>query len=215
MGIGDRVQKRIGIVFCIFASVILCLNVGREIYFSGYSNLLTFNYISYFIYPLVFGLSIKFYGRIFKFAQIICIGGEGILTLTSDPLNPFFGLLFVFVALLLAYSYGYFDRWKIFKGISLSAFFTLMFALFPFKDTQTPFISGSMWVLCLAVIIFILWIIFKDFVEDYKQQSQLRETKLRRSLHKLQNKLDEYSDVSHISIETNRELLEIVKSHLG
>jgi len=60
-----------------------------------------------------------------------------------------------------------------------------------------------------------LWLIFKDHIKEYKNQMIDREKYFQESVNALRKEVEEWSEISHISLNTNKELLEIVKKHLG
>ena len=214
MVLKNKVQKRIGLLFFIFSIIILIWNIFRGLYTlnGNIGCLYMIRDFSFFIYPFIFGISIFYKNNILKFLQVFCIGFEGILTIVQSSNDLFFGLLFLFISMLLSYIYGYFEKYRIVKASSISLLFVFLFSQFSLYNHNTPLISSILWVLCLWVCLLILWILFKDYVEDYKEKIGNREEYLQKSLEDLTKKIQEYSEISHISLDTSKELLTMIKN---
>ncbi len=204
-----NIQKRVGSLFFIFSSIILVWSIIKGLSYGDFYEIFTLRNLSIFIYFLVFGLSILYKNPIFGFLQVLCIGIEGLLTVAIDLEYYYFGLIFIFIAIMLSYIYEYFKKYKILKSILLSGILVYFFFTFSLQGTETPFISSLMWLLFLWIILLLFWFIFKDYIKEYQNQKEQWE----QSLEKLQNKIEEYAEISHLSLNTNKELLEIIKNH--
>lgn len=213
MVLRDSLQRRIGITFFIFSFAVCLIHIARALFSNAISDLFTLETISFLIYPFVFGISILKTNEILKFLQVLCVGIEGIITLVLSPTDSFFGLLLLFQAIVLSSVYGFLKNHKTLKGILISGVLLSLFSTFSLNEDPTPLLSSIMWVGFLWITLFILWVIFKDYVAEHENQIQLREEYLQESLKELKQKVEEYAEISHISLDTNKELLEIIKNY--
>lgn len=209
-----KTQKRIGLIFFYFSLVILVYNVIKSIQMGGavlFSNWIEWRYI---LYPILFGISYIISNKTFQYIQVFLMYLEGNITILESSYDSFFGIMFICCSILLSVSYGHFEKNKKLKAVLIGLTLFLGFYLLPKEGSTFPLITSLIWTLFVITFIGLMYTIFKDWLDLWVLEKNNAEIKLVRSLEDLQRKVEEYSEISHLSIETNKELLGIVKDHL-
>ena len=166
-------NKRIGLLFAVVFFILWAMHLAsdflRGIYFSA--TIEPFHLFLMFSFVLCF-ISTKTQYAISKVIQISIVCIAGIWTTYSDSRAMFSGLSLFFIAILLAYSYGIYNKHIKLRIVFSIVFLYIVFVLSPSCDNQNRFINAFTWIGFISAMCFAVWFIFKDQIEKLKTDEQ-------------------------------------------
>ncbi len=204
-----HIQRRIGIIFGVFSFVLFIVKfIYNTLNDVSLSDFATFDNLSYFIYAFIFtvtSMKRNLFGRILQVAILFV---ESIFALFPDSTSPFFGMVLIVVAILLCYVYKFFVKHNMIKIMLFSIVFYFIFAFIPLENNSKKFLLAFEWELFIGTFLFLLWIIFKDSIEELKDEDKITNLKLIRLL-------EESRDATTEAMRLGREALDELKKVNG
>lgn len=114
--------------------------------------------------------------------QILLILASAIWTLYDGERGLFSGLSMFFVDILLAYSYGVYNKHTKLRLILSVVVLYAIFVFSPTCDNQNRFINAFAWIGFISAMCFVVWFIFKDSIEKLRSDETKSNEKYMRVL---------------------------------
>lgn len=160
------VRARIGKTFCLFSLALYALKIAMcVINKHNIATLFTIDRLSFLGFAVLFGLTAIWENKISKLIQIVLVLFASIASLCASPCNPIWGIMLIIMDFLLCYIYDFFDKYSHLKLVFFGASVYMVFLLFPLRHDINRFVIAFEWTIFICIFIFVLWIIFKDYIE--------------------------------------------------
>jgi len=131
---------------------------------------------------ILFLISSHYKNDLSKLTQILLILASAIWTLYDGERGLFSGLSMFFVDILLAHSYGIYNKHTKLRLIASVVVLYVIFVLSPTCDNQNRFINAFAWIGFISAMCFVVWFIFKDSIEKLKDTEAKSNEKYMRVL---------------------------------
>ena len=176
-------NRRMGIFFSIVFCIIWLAHVATDIARGLFPyTLIDITHIYLFSACIVSVISIYSNKIASSIIQILIVFISGIMSLYCGERGLFYGLSMFFVAILLAYSYGIYNKHTKLRLIMSILVLYVIFVLSPTCDNQNRFINAFAWIGFISAMCFVVWFIFKDSIEKLKDTESKSNEKYMRVL---------------------------------
>jgi hypothetical protein len=185
-------QRRIGYIFTAFPIGLIIIHIIMVAYGMTSEPLVGWRTIFYAAFSAIMILTIFWESKVSKAMQVTLATIAGIITLRTGAM--YFGCSILFIALMVAFAYGFYSvRPKLRGAVTLLTLFLLLV----FVPQELRIINAFLWTVFFCGFTFLMWVIFKDELDKIKRHEHAIEARLLNQLKQ--------------SIELNVELINISK----
>ena len=174
-------------------------------------NLLTMERLPYYIIPVIFFVSIVWVGPIMRGVQLITIGLVGIWTICTSTSFPIFGILVLIMLISLAYVYEYLQKYAFIKLLGFNLILYIIFYFTMPTHTLNVFIRSAEWLAFVDIFIYVMWIIFKDSLEQVHYMDIVEKNKCLEIIKEANKTSREAIEVANIAINTMEKFEDSIK----
>lgn len=176
-------NRRIGLLFSIVFFVLWLMHIISDIMRGMFiASIIEPFHIFCLVAFVLFLISSHYKNDLSKCTQIMLILASAIWTLYDGERGLFSGLSMFFVDILLAYSYGIYNKHTKLRLVLSVVVLYVIFVLSPTCDNQNRFINAFAWIGFISAMCFVVWFIFKDSIEKLKNTEAKSNEKYMRVL---------------------------------
>jgi len=179
----DKLQVKIGKILCLFSLVMFisriipCIIIP-VLFKNNIYNYMALSNFRLLLYSLLFFVSFIYINQYTKILQLLLILLESIISLNSQPISNFFGLILIIAILILFYIYGFLNENPRIKLGIIAIIIYILFILFPLKDFNNKYILAFKWILFIFTFLICLWYLSSDYINNIKNKEKEEKDKL-------------------------------------
>lgn len=191
-------QRRIGYIFTLFPIGLIIIHIVMCAYGMVDEPVIDMRILSYAAYSVFAAVTIFWESKVSKAMQVTLATIAGIITLRTGAM--FFGCSILFIALMCAFAYGFYNVRPVLRA---SVTVVTLFLLLVFVPEGFQIINAVLWTLFFCGFTFLLWVIFKDELDKIKKHEREVEARI---LVQLKQSIELNQELLHISKEMHDKL---------
>lgn len=208
------IQKRIGLIFTIFSLLIFGSRLIPGIKAGEPFMELLVNTGTILFMGLLFLPTIKWEHWLCKVYQVFIVSVVALLSFI-DSYDSSYSFIFIAIAVILSFAYGWYNRNFVVKAIVTVVFLYAFLVVFSLQYHPSRWSASLNLTSLIVIFIFILWVIAKDYINAIETDTVTKIKKIESDLLEYKNGIEkeeaDYEVICKNSIETNKALLALCK----